>query len=61
MQALHRARQGYIGRRTAVGNQMRGLLLEQEVSMPQGEMAISQRILEYWKTPLSHYPIYCAN
>ena len=61
MQALHRARHGYIGRRTAVGNQMRGLLLEQEVSMPQGEMAISQRILEYWKTPLSHYPIYCAN
>ena len=44
MQALHRARQGYIRRRTAVGNQMRGLLLEQGVSMPQGEMAISQRI-----------------
>ena len=44
MQALHRARQGYIRRRTAVGNQMRGLLLEQGISMPQGEMAISQRI-----------------
>ncbi|WP_025857858.1 transposase, partial [Pseudomonas sp. CHM02] len=26
MQALHRARQGYVRRRTAIGNQMRGLL-----------------------------------
>lgn len=49
MQALHRARQGYVRRRTAVGNQMRGLLLEHGVAIAQGEMAISQlvpRILE---------------
>ena len=44
MQALHRARQGYIRRRTAVGNQMRGLLLEHGVALAQGEMAISQLV-----------------
>ena len=55
MQALHRARQGYIRRRTAVGNQMRGLLLEHGVALAQGEMAISQlvpRILEDVTQPL---------
>lgn len=55
MQALHRARQGYVRRRTAVGNQMRGLLLEHGVAMAQGEIAISQlvpRILEDATQPL---------
>jgi hypothetical protein len=31
MQALHRVRQGYGRRRTALGNQMRGLLLEHDI------------------------------
>lgn len=44
MQALHRARQGCVRRRTAVGNQMRGLLLEHGVAMAQGEASIRQRI-----------------
>jgi transposase len=55
MQALHRARQGYVRRRTAVGNQMRGLLLEHGVAMAQGELAISQlvpRVLEDATQPL---------
>ena len=55
MQALHRARQGYVRRRTAVGNQMRGLLLEHGVAIAQGETAISQlvpRILEDATQPL---------
>ncbi len=55
MQALHRARQGYVRRRTAVGNQMRGLLLEHGVAMAQGEIAISQlvpRVLEDATQPL---------
>lgn len=55
MQALHRARQGYVRRRTAVGNQIRGLLLEHGVAMAQGEMAISHlvpRILEDASQPL---------
>ncbi|MHC8391560.1 IS110 family RNA-guided transposase [Pseudomonas sp. MDT2-39-1] len=49
MQALHRARQGYVRRRTAVSNQMRGLLLEHSVALAQGDVAISQkspRVLE---------------
>lgn len=55
MQALHRARQGYVRRRTAVGNQMRGLLLEHGVAMAQGDVAISQlvpRVLEDATQPL---------
>jgi transposase len=44
MQALHRARQGYVRRRTAVSNQMRGLLLEHGVALAQGDVAISQKI-----------------
>ncbi|MGY4494141.1 transposase [Pseudomonas sp. TE3610] len=44
MQALHRARQGYVRRRTALSNQMRGLLLEHGVVLAQGDVAISQRI-----------------
>ncbi len=44
MQALHRARQGYVRRRTAVSNQMRGLLLEHGIALAQGDVAISQRI-----------------
>ena len=55
MQALHRARQGYVRRRTAMGNQMRGLLLEHGIAMAQGEMALSRnvpRILEDATQPL---------
>lgn len=44
MQALHRARQGYIRRRTALSNQMRGLLLEHGVALAPGEAAISLKI-----------------
>jgi transposase len=40
MQALHRARQGYVRRHTALGNQMRGLLLEHGIAMAQGDAAI---------------------
>ncbi|WP_183006584.1 transposase, partial [Pseudomonas sp. UME83] len=33
MQAWHRVRRGYVRRRTAMGNQIRGLLLEQGVAL----------------------------
>lgn len=55
MQALHRARQGYVRRRTAMSNQIRGLLLEHGVALAQGEVAISQtlpRVLEDATQPL---------
>jgi transposase len=40
MQALHRARSGCVGRRTALSNQMRGLLLEHGIAMPKGDAAL---------------------
>jgi transposase len=44
MQALHRARQGYVSRRTALSNQIRGLLLEHGVVMAKGHTALVQTV-----------------
>ena len=44
MQAAHRVRQGYIRRRTTLGNQIRGLLLEHGLAIPQGAAALSDRV-----------------
>lgn len=55
MQACHRIRRGYVRRRTATGNQIRGLLLEQGIALAQGEAALSQgvpRVLEDASQPL---------
>jgi transposase len=55
MQALHRVRQGYVRRRTSMGNQMRGLLLEHGIAMAQGEAGINRgvsRVLEDASQPL---------
>lgn len=51
MQALHRAREGYVRRRTALSNQMRGLLLEHSVALAQGDVAISQKIPRVLEDP----------
>ena len=40
MQALHRARQGWTRRKTALSNQMRGLLLEHGVTAAKGDAAL---------------------
>jgi len=40
LQALHRARQGYVRRRTGLGNQIRGLLLEHGIALAQGNTAL---------------------
>jgi transposase len=45
LQALHRVRSGYIRRHTALGNQMRGLLLEHGVVIRQGPAALSQALI----------------
>ena len=42
MQALHRARSGWQRRHTAIGNQIRGLLLEHGVCMAKGEAALQR-------------------
>lgn len=55
MQALHRVRRGYVRQRTAMSNQMRGLLLEHGIALAQGDVAINQtlpRILEDATRPL---------
>jgi transposase len=44
MQALHRARQGYVSRRTALSNQMRGLLLEHGIAMAKGDAPLVQGV-----------------
>lgn len=55
MQALHRARRGWIRRRTAISNQVRGLLLEQGVVIAQGDAALVRtvdRVLEDATVPI---------
>lgn len=42
--ALHRARQGFVKARTAQANQMRGLLTEYGIVMPQGISHIAKRL-----------------
>ena len=44
MQALHRVRQGYVRRRTALANQMRALLLEHGIALAQGHAAIEHSV-----------------
>lgn len=44
--ALHRARQGFVTARTAQANQIRGLLSEYGIVMPQGLSHISKRLPE---------------
>ncbi|HET6631131.1 MAG TPA: IS110 family transposase [Rhodanobacteraceae bacterium] len=41
MQSLHRARSGWVRRKTALSNQMRGLLLEHGVAMAKGDAALT--------------------
>lgn len=44
LQAVHRVRSGYQRRRTAVGNQIRGLLLEHGMALARGEHALCTRL-----------------
>jgi transposase len=49
LQSLHRVRERWVGRRTAVINQIRGLLLERGITVPKGRRRIEEslpRILE---------------
>lgn len=48
MQAQHRIRVGYLRRRTLIGNQVRGLLLEQGIAMPRGGALVERagRVIE---------------
>lgn len=44
LQAVHRARSGYVRRRTALGNQMRGLLLEHAVVIAKSHHALDMAL-----------------
>jgi transposase len=44
--SLHRARQGFVGERTAFANRIRGLLAEYGLIIPQGIRHIAQRVPE---------------
>lgn len=55
MQGLHRVRQGGVRRRTALGNQMRGLLLEHGIALAQGDPGLTRgvdRVLEDATQPI---------
>lgn len=55
MQALHRVRSGHLRRRTAISNQIRGLLLEHGIAIAPGDHALSAklgRVLEDGALPL---------
>src|SRR6266702_548059 len=60
LQSLHRIRERWVVRRTAVINQIRGLLLERGITLRQGD-AISMRPCPgTWKTPAPGSPAHCA-
>src|SRR5919206_287530 len=44
MQTLHRARDRLVGARTALINQLRGILLERGITLPQGRRKLHRRI-----------------
>jgi len=46
LQALHRLRSGQVAARTALGNQLRGLLAEYGIVIPQGLAALRRRLPE---------------
>ncbi len=50
LQALHRLRSGAVTQRTAIINQIRGLLLEFGITVPQGPTALRRRLPEILET-----------
>ncbi|MFJ4372940.1 transposase, partial [Pseudomonas japonica] len=51
MQALHRVRQRYVREHTTTGHQMRALLLEYGVSIPQGKAALDREVSRLLESP----------
>src|SRR5262250_2900757 len=61
LQSLHRVRERWVMRRTAVINQVRGLLLERGITVRQGRRHIDVRHCPgSWKTPAPSYQAHCA-
>jgi len=55
LQALHRVRDRWMGRRTAVINQIRGFLLEHGITVAVGPAHIKRRIPSIWRTLTTCY------
>ena len=61
LQSLHRVRERWVVRRTAVINQIRGLLLERGITDPQGTPVILKSLYPAsWKTRTTSCPAHCA-
>ena len=57
LQSLHRVRERWVGRRTAVINQIRGLLLERGITIRKGRHHIKESLSPIsWKTPTTSCP-----
>lgn len=56
MQALHRVRRRYVREHTAMGNQMRGLLMEHGVAIPQGKAAIERNVAQLLEATVQPLP-----
>jgi hypothetical protein len=55
LQSLHRVRERWVMRGTAVINQIRGLLLERGITWRQGDAKSMRHCAGYWKTPAPSY------
>jgi transposase len=60
LQSLHRVRERWVMRRTAVINQIRGLLLEPGILCARGEAISMRHCLGSWKTPAPSSREQCA-
>jgi transposase len=54
--ALHRSRQSFIKQRTAQANQIRGLLAEFGIVVPEVSSSYSDDYLSSWKMRITRYP-----
>src|SRR5438309_6769585 len=60
LQSLHRVRERWVMRRTAVINQIRGLLLERGITLRKGRCHVDAALPGYWKMPAPSYQAHCA-
>ena len=60
LQSLHRVRERWVMRRTAVINQIRGLLLERGITLWQGRRHVDEALPGSWKTPAPSSRAQCA-
>src|SRR5438445_11261000 len=60
LQSLHRVRERWVMRRTAVINQIRGLLLERGITLRKGRSMSAQHCPGSWKTRTRNYRAHCA-